>query len=264
MASGRDSERIEIERDSLERFKSAALEFARDEAKKISLSVIDQMRAIPPSGVFDDLGARHVWDEYCWAIQEGPYDNEIGCDDVNLGSLSDAFDETLRALLTADLENLPKHTMTFLSALAQDEYFNFNEEYLFGSVYVDAVCEMITNLINERAASRQYLDLIGPNRVDVIGYHIEGSGMVWRVLNDATDLISTYVDQMIDPDADLSQIASDMADQFMATLATADENTALVELLDRFAEDIRTLVLEKDAIPSLEDMRASLLDVLDK
>lgn len=250
--------------DGLLRLQSAAIDFARGEAARVAQLVVDDMRARSPIGIFGDLAARHFWDEYCWGLQEGPFDMDLDFGDVRLGSLSAAWDETLRATVQAELEKLPRHTMVFLSALAFEQSDGDEDaEDNIGAVFQDDVCKVIENLVNERA-SRRNLDLIGPNRADAIGYHIEGAGMAWRLIDDASDIISGHVDEMIDPDADLSNVANEMADQFIALLVEDDENSALVELLDRFASDIRTVVLEKDIIPSLQDMRGSLLEVLDE
>jgi hypothetical protein len=259
MERGRDPERIQIDRDGLVRLRSAALDFAREEVKKIAQLVIDHMRSQSPVGIFDDLAARHMWDEYCWAVQEGPFDDDFG-----FGSVSDAWENLFRDTVQSELQKLPKHVMIFLSALAFEEDVDGDAEEFLGYICIDGVSKIIMQLVDERASSRRNLELIGPNRGEAVGYHIEGSGIVWSVLDDASDTISGYVDEMIDPDANLSPLAEMMVDQFMSVLADGDENTALAALLERFRSDIRTLVLEKDIVPSLDYIRASLLDVLDE
>ncbi|CAJ0860759.1 hypothetical protein AMST5_01331 [freshwater sediment metagenome] len=260
----RDPERIQDDRDGLMRLRSAALDFAHEEAKKIAQLVIDHMRSQSPVGIFGDLAARHMWDEYCWAVQEGPFDVDFGIDGVGFGSVSDAWEAQLRGMVQSELQKLPKHAMAFLSALAFEEEVDGDAEEFIGYISIDGVSKIIIQLVDERASSRRNLELIGPNRGDAIGYHIEGSGIVWSVLDDASDTISGYVDEMIDPDANLSRLAEMMVDQFMIVLAEGDENTAFTALLERFRSDIRTLVLEKDVVPSLDDMRASLINVLDE
>lgn len=115
-------------------------------------------------------------------------------------------------------------------------------------------------------ASRRDLDLIGPDRSDALGYHLEGSGMVWSALSErreAMDLIASHVDTMIDPDADLSALATEMVDAYMVAAMEAAEDTLLDEFLERFEVPIRSLIRENDVLPSLEDMRGGLLERLD-
>lgn len=84
---------------------------------------------------------------------------------------------------------------------------------------------------------------LGGNRAHDIGYHIEGSGVVWPILEDGMDIISAYTEEMNDPDADLSKIAEEMADRFMVALKENADDTPMVELLEEFGSDIRALVL---------------------
>jgi hypothetical protein len=56
----------------LARLQSAILDFARAEIVRIAQEVIDNLRSRPAAGTFDEVKARHLWDEYCWALQEGP------------------------------------------------------------------------------------------------------------------------------------------------------------------------------------------------
>src|SRR5262249_14044828 len=121
----------------------------------------------------------------------------------------------------------------------------------------------------KRQASRRNLDLIGPDRNEVISYEIGGSGMVWSLLRDrdeGMDLIAGYTDKMIDPDGDLSKIADEMADSFINAVkeqAEEAEGTVFAEFFERFEKDIRSLVREKEVLPTLEDMRGALLERLD-
>ena len=114
-------------------------------------------------------------------------------------------------------------------------------------------------------ACRRNLDLIGPDRGDALGYDIEGHGLVWSALSEreeAMDLIAGHVDTMIDPDADLSALATEMVDAYMGAAKEVAENTLLAEFLERFEVRIRSLIRENDVLPSLEDMRGGLLERL--
>lgn len=260
-----DRETIEVDREGFVRLQSATTDFARAEITRIVVAAIDDLRSRPANGSFGDVAARHLWDEYCWSLQEGPFDDDIGWDDVNFGSFSDAFDDLLRAVIHSEVEKLPKHTQIFLSTRAYEADVDCDEEEFLGSIWMDGIVSLVLDEVNSRA-SRRTLDLIGPDRRDVIGYEVDGSSMVWSVLSDrgeATDLLSIHCDALIDPEGDLSDLADEMVEAFMAAAAEDDQGEVFSVFLERFEDDVRTLVRDKDVLPSLEDMRAGLLDRLD-
>ena len=124
---------------------------------------------------------------------------------------------------------------------------------------------LVLDKVNTQA-SRRTLDLIGPHRGDVIGYEVEGSGMVWSVLSDrgeTTDLVASHCDALLDPDDDLSDLAEEMVEAFIAAAAEDDEGAVFSVFLEHFEDEVRALVREKDVVPSLEDIRAGLLHRLD-
>lgn len=258
--------RVEVSLDGLARLQSAASDFARAEVARIVQAVIDDLRSRPAVGTFGDaVAARHLWDEYCWTLQEGPFDHDMGWDDMRLGSLSGALEEMLRAFIENEVEKLSKHALIFLSAQAFEEDVDSDEEESLGNIWIDGIVNMIAEEVNHRA-SRRNLDLIGPHRGDVIGYVIEGYGLVWSVLSDrgeAMDLITSQMHTMIDPEFDLSEIAEEMVDGFMAAANEDAEGTLFAGFLERFADDVRSLVRENDVLPSLKKMRAALLERLD-
>ena len=96
-------EKVEVISDGLLRLQSAARDFARIEIDRIVGLVISELRSRPAAGVFgDEPFARHSWDEYCWAFQEGPFDDRFILDDRNLGSISGAFDDLLQDYIQAE------------------------------------------------------------------------------------------------------------------------------------------------------------------
>jgi len=125
-------EKVEISRDGLLRLQSAAEDFARAEIDRIERLVIGELRSRMPVGVFGDVCARHFWDEYCWALQEGPFDMPTIIGATNFGSLSDGFDDLLHTLILAEVERLSKHEQIFLSALAFEEDADRDEEECLG------------------------------------------------------------------------------------------------------------------------------------
>jgi hypothetical protein len=54
--------------DGLARLQSAAADFAHAEIARIAQQVIDRLRSSPANGTFAEVAARHLWDEYCWAL----------------------------------------------------------------------------------------------------------------------------------------------------------------------------------------------------
>ena len=76
-------------------------------------------------------------------------------------------------------------------------------------------------------------------------------------------LIASHCDALIDPEGDLSDLAEEMVEAFMAAAAEDDEGEVFFNFLERFEDDVRVLVRDKDVLPCLEDMRAGLLDRLD-
>lgn len=258
-------DRVEVSRDGLSRLQSAAEAFARTEVARIAGVVINDLRSQSANDTFGDVAARHLWDEYCWSLQEGPFEDDMGWDDVRLGSLSGAFEDVVRVSIQTEVEKLPRHALVFLSAQAFEEEDDSDEEESLGSIWIDGIVSLVLDEVNSRA-SRRTLDLIGPHRGDVIGYEVEGSGMVWSVLSDrgeAVDLIASHCYALIDPAGDLSNLADEMVEAFMAASAEDDEGEVFSVFLERFEDDVRALVRDKDVLPSLEDMRAGLLDRLD-
>jgi len=258
-------EKVEVSLDGLARLQSAARDFARTEIARIVQVVIEEFRSRPAENIFGEVGARHLWDEYCWALQEGPFDVDMSFDETNLGSLSDAFDGTVRAGIVAEVEKLPKHAQIFLSALALEKDVNSDDEEFLGCISIDGIVNAVVEAVNERACQRN-LDLIGPNRGDAIGYEIEGTGFVWSVLShreEAMDLIGAHTDTMIDPDADLSQLAEEMVEACLIAAREDEERAVFIEFLEHFENEFRSMIREKDVLPSLQKMRTKLLEAWD-
>ena len=259
---------MEVSLEGLERLQSAARDFARAEVARIAGTVIEHLRSSRPQGVFGEVHARHSWDEYCWALQEGPFDDDLSFSlddrDVNVGSLSGAFGEILRASILAEIEKLPKHAQVMLSALAYQ--YDVDENEFLGCISIDDIVRLVTETVNERASQRN-LDFIGPNREDAIQCEVEGSGFVWSVLSDRNEemnVISGHEDALTDPKGDLSAVACEMVDAFVAAAKEEAEGTLFEEFVDRFEKEIRSLLMEDDVLPSLEDIQARLVERLDE
>jgi len=145
--------------------------------------VIVNLQSRDAIGYFGDVAARHWWDEYRWNLQEGPFDDDQYVFRQNLGSISGAWDDTVRAIVQGEVEKLPRYALIFLSAHAFELNENSDENDSVGSIWVDGVVDTVMEEINQRG-SQGNLYLIGPHRYEVIGHEIEGSGMVWSILSE--------------------------------------------------------------------------------
>lgn len=257
-------EKVEVSLEGLSRLQSAARDFARAEIAGIAQVVIEELRSRPAVGVFEETNARHFWDEYCWAHQEGPFDDPMILDNTNLGSLADGFDDLLHGLILAEIEKLPKHGQILLSALAYEEDFDIDEDEYLGSIWLDGITKCVAEAVNERAAQRK-LDLIGPDRADLIGYEIEGTGFVWSMLDRdvALEVVSGYVDTLIDPNADLSPLAAELVEAFVMAVKEDEGGTVFVAALEHFEDKLLSMIMNVDVLPSLNEMRRKLLKVVD-
>ncbi len=160
----------------------------------------------------------------------------------------------------------PKHAQIFLSALAFEEDVQFAEEANIGGIWIDGIVKVVTDAVNERASQRR-LDMIGPHREDVICFELQGAGFAWSVLDDrsmARDLVKTHVDEMIDPDADLSPLAEEIVEAFLRTAGEDEDGNVLTRLVQHFGAKLRSMIMEQDVLPSLQDMRGELLASLDR
>lgn len=255
----------EVTEDSLSALLSATDAFAKAEVKRITELAIADMRRRPAHGVFGDVAARHLWDAFCWCLQEGPYDDDMGWDEVNLGSPADAFEETIGAIILGEIETLPRHVQVMLSAMAYEDADD-EETGSVGNIWMDGMVGLVMDRVNEAASRQSGLDLIGPGRADALGYHVSGSGVVWSVLSDrgeAIELAAAEVDSLIDPAGDLSGLAERMLDSFFAAAQEEKDGPVMAALLDSFGLSLRRLLRENDVLPTLEDIREQIADVLD-
>ena len=256
--------------DAFEMLSKAVTAFARDEITRLAGATIADLRGREPVGIFDaDVAARHMWDEYCWGLQEGGYDDDIEFSGVNLGSIAGGWRAMARSIAGGEIEKLPRNLRTLLSAGALDMDPGRYAEDWRGGIYLDAIIDAVLEEVDAHA-SHVRLDLIGPDRTDVVPYEIVASGCVWGALSElgsGHDLIAEHVDTLIDPKADLTKVAEQAVDAFISAAQDADgqsEGIVLSHLIEHFEHQIRGLLLEYDALPALEDMRGQIDQMLDK
>lgn len=245
---------------------SAARDFASSEVKIIAQSVIESMRGRPALGMFGDVAARHMWDEYCWSLQHGPFDDDMGWDDLRIGSLSGGFEEVAYGLIQTELDKRSPYALIFLSTKAFENDPDHHEDDCSGVIWPDGIVTLVTEELNDRASNRN-LDLIGPDRGELVYYEVNTDGMVWSVLSnrgEASEILASHCDALLDPDDDLSDLATEMLDAFMAAAAEEEEGEIFPVILQYFEDNLRTLVMEKDILPALEGARTSLLRWLDR
>lgn len=259
---------IKVDQFGLERLLDAAMECARPEVHRITKSVIEDLKQRSANGTFGDLHARHLWDEYCWHLQEGPFDDDFEWDDVSLGSTSSAFDDLVFTLALTEIEKLPKHMLIFLSVLAfeQDDHLSSDDPWSnVGATWPEGAAKLVVDQVNE-AASQRFLDLIGPDRADCIRYEASGEGVVWALLNDrgeAWDIVADYVDDFLDPTGDLDELAEALLDAFIDAAKEEVDDSVLGEYFERHEIDIRNLLLARDVMTNVQKMRAQVLERLD-
>ena len=252
----------EVPSDTYDRFVHAARAAAAPELDKLVQAAIVALRGMEPAGLFGDVAARHLWDEYCWQLQEGPYDD----DDVGFSSTSGNFEEVLDTVIAGALDELPAHTLLFLSFYTRNDTGVDDDPDNMGSISRDALAAAVLDGVNE-AASRRNLDFIGPYRGDVIPMEISLDGLAGDALSDAgeaSDFVSEWVDQLLAGGADdMAHISHALLDRYMELLREDEDGRLLSSLLDRFEKDIKALVLEKDIRPTVEDAVGQLAGALD-
>lgn len=93
-------------------------------------------------------------------------------------------------------------------------------------------------------------------------------GLAGEALSDAgesSDFLSEYVDQLLAGDADdIAHVSHALLERYMELLREDEDGLLLSSLHDRFENDIRTLVLEKDIRPAVEDAVGQLQCTLDE
>lgn len=254
---------IAIDTADYERFIAAACAVAEPELEKLVQTTIASLRDMDAVGLFDETAARHLWDEYCWQLQEGPYDD----DDFGFGSTSRNFDEVLDTVITGALKELPKHTLLFLSIYTRNDAGDVNDPENIGDISHDDIAAAVLERVGQ-SASRRNLDFIGPARCDVIPMEISLGGLIGEALSHAgetSDFLSEYVDQLLaGGDDDIANISHALLERYMELLHEDEDGLLLSALRDRFEEDIRALVLEKDVRPTVEDAVGQLQWTLDE
>lgn len=256
---------VEIDSDGFARLQSAIEAFAELEIVRLADLVIDNLRERPAIGIFSEIAARHMWDEYCWEIQEGPFDVDFGWDGMSLGTVSSNWGSTIRCVVGEAVERLPKYAQVFISAHVLEQESDDERDQFIGSIWIEGIVNAVMDEISSRASER-FLDLIGPHRSDVIGYEISMSGIVHSALSERDEMggiLANYAEEMIDPGADLTKMATEMVEMFFEAVDDETESTFVAEFFQHFRKEVSALLTERDVRPALEDARRELVKRLD-
>ncbi|QTX22463.1 hypothetical protein [Comamonas aquatica] len=241
---------------------SAANDVAKAHVETIKQAVIAAMSQSDATGMMGDFASRHLWDDYCWHIQEGPFDN----DDIGFGSTDSNFQITTETFIEAELEKLAPSILHLLGVYICDAE-GMCEGCVAGGYSLEELTAFILQRLDE-TASRRNLGLIGPDRADVICYDHTLNGLVGEALNEAeerSDLLSQHADALLSDDPAIhKQVSHELLERYMQLLHEAAEDSfALTDLLSKFNAEIRQLVLERDLVPHLEDLIGQLQESLD-
>ena len=255
-------ETIQVPTGDYDRFVQAACAAAATEMEKLVQATISTLRGMDATGMFGDVAARHLWDEYCWQLQEGPYDD----DDIGFGSTSRNFGDVLDAVIAGAIDALPLHTLLFLSIYTRNDLEEESDSGSIGGISRDDIASAVLGRVTE-AASRRNLDVIGPYRSDVIPTEISLDGLAGEALSEVgehSDFLSEHVDQMLAGGAsNISDISHALLERYVELIREDEDGALLAALFDLFENDIRSLVLEKDIRPAVEDAIGQLEKMLE-
>lgn len=254
-----NDETIQVPTSDYDRFVQAACAAAATEMEKLVQATISALRGMNAIDMFGDVAARHLWDEYCWQLQHGPYDDNY----FGFGSISGNFEEVLNAVIADAIDALPQHTLLFLSIYTRNDLDEENDSDSVGGISRDNITFAVLERVNE-AASRRNLDFIGPDRVYVVPMEISLDGLAGEALSEAgehSDFLSEHVDEMLAGGAsNISDISHELLERYVELIREDEDGALLTALFDRFENDIRALVLEKDIRPAVEDAIGQLED----
>ena len=133
----------------LEATHQAVRAFSRDEVSSLARKVIYRLQRFPASGVYgDDLGHRTLWDEFCYEVQEGPFEGGL---DISPAS---AWEYMVREFVEAVQERIPNKLARLLSIYAVWELEEQLERSSGGAIWPEGIWLLIEADLKQRAAHR--------------------------------------------------------------------------------------------------------------
>lgn len=224
----------------------AAHSFCNDDLARLADAVIADLRLVPACCVFPDTHCRHFWDELSYYQQEGTWDD-----------ISEAIEDTLRPILDAHIQSLPKPLLALLSAHASE--VAGEADPALGSTWPNGLAELVAAQIRQRAARRD-LAALGPDAAS----ELEGSGLVWDSLGkESRDIAAGHIADLLDPNADLSDLAHELAKAWLDCADSEARHSFFQDFFQRHWDRLTDLLVEDSILPELTGMRARLLMRLD-
>lgn len=266
-------------------------DFTRAQVKALALDVRARMAALPPGGVFPETLCRHVWDEYCWNLQEGPSDGAEWFGGRSFGSVAEALDELALTFVEAACAGLPEMERRILAAahdvaafptrrrrldddptewddaegyaaLAEEEQEPEDDDAESLQNYLaDLVMEQVSSL-----ASGRSLALIGPDRGSELAMEVSwGRDWIPEALDDLRyDLMERHADALIDADGDISDLVDETVGHLWLSLyAGAEADPVLSDFMASHENDLREII-ERSVRGTVQDMRGEVAWHLDR
>jgi hypothetical protein len=262
--------------------------FSEGLINRLVSDVRNRLAQLEPGGVFPQTICRHVWDEYCWSVQEGPFDTPEWFGGRNFGSVDDAMNDLIgtfvgaacadlgiqdRRLLEVARDVLPARPkrMRLIGLDDCDQVTTDAEEnpeadheqgddeslehYLF-----EEVADRLSSL-----ASRSNIALLGPDRAENLPYEISWpSGWISDALDDMRgDLVQQHADALLGADDDASDLIDAITEEVWKVLVdNASDMNIVSDFFDDHEQEIRQL-LKGLATSFVEELRAEAQSMLD-
>lgn len=236
----------------LEMLRAVAVSAGKVEMLKLVQSVVAELRTEAPYDLFADVLVRHLWDEFCWCQQEGPF--------------MDNLESVIKSRITSALNKIDDQSLVCLTAFSQDEFGEVGED---GELEVGVICandieDFAYQRIQEEA-QRPEVNILGHNRADELGFHLTANGVVFSELSEdeLSSALADHFEDIINPDSDLSNLADTLSQTFLERIKEESDSFCLSALLTKFEPEFGKLIVKGDILSDLQDTRAALLEALD-
>jgi hypothetical protein len=250
--------------------------FSREEVRRIGNSVIARLQDITPSELFGDIRARSVWDEYCWNMQEGPFDADEWSGVVRFGSVSQRLEDMVADAAEAEVAQLQPRTLDLINIglgsiprPAQMLPENWEDDDILDDDPPSAL--LLAEVIDwiQGSAAQEDLRVIGPDRGaavwDRIGQNARDETyiMAWLAdLDTAAGFTETHVDTLADPASDLGPLIAEATEIVFERLRDLVERTPMEGFVDACRGDIHGMIHEHASygIPKFRALVACALE----
>jgi hypothetical protein len=156
----------------------AAQRFADARFAALAAIIVDRMKDMPPTKIYGDVrNFRSLWDEYCFEIQAGPFDNpsqEMLGGPIDL--MTSMWDPTVDTWIAGDVEAMPKAEVLLLRVVAEHQSDELDEPSGPPLTKYDPLCRVVRSLIDTQATERHMSE-------------IEEYGEHWQLTEDDRELL---------------------------------------------------------------------------